>query len=104
LKTFCASNNIRFTRSRPYRKNDNAHVEQKNGFLVRQLVGYERYDRTEQVEWLNSMTRTNRAVTGVSDFPRSACITQSVGSAAFPTRDACLRYAPSGGYVTASTG
>ena len=55
LKTFCASNNIRFTRSRPYRKNDNAHVEQKNGFLVRQLVGYERYDRTEQVEWLNSI-------------------------------------------------
>ncbi|WP_245605589.1 hypothetical protein [Thermicanus aegyptius] len=55
LKTFCASNNIRFTRSRPYRKNDNAHVEQKNGFLVRQLVGYERYDRPEQVEWLNSI-------------------------------------------------
>jgi len=55
LKTFCASNHIRFTRSRPYRKNDNAHVEQKNGFLVRQLVGYERYDRPEQVEWLNSI-------------------------------------------------
>lgn len=55
LRTFCASNNIRFTRSRPYRKNDNAHVEQKNGFLVRQLVGYERYDRPEQVEWLNTI-------------------------------------------------
>src|SRR5690606_4990233 len=46
---------IQFTRSRPYRKNDNAHVEQKNGFLVRQLVGYERYDRLEQVEWLNAI-------------------------------------------------
>jgi len=55
LRTFCASNHIRFTRSRPYRKNDNAHVEQKNGFLVRQLVGYERYDQPEQVEWLNSI-------------------------------------------------
>lgn len=55
LKTFCAANNIHFTRSHPYRKNDNAHVEQKNGFLVRQLVGYERYDRPEQVEWLNSI-------------------------------------------------
>ena len=55
LKTFCASNQFRFSRSRPYRKNDNAHVEQKNGFLVRQLVGYERYDRPEQVEWLNSI-------------------------------------------------
>lgn len=55
LKTFCSSSQIRFTRSRPYRKNDNAHVEQKNGFLVRQLVGYERYDRPEQVEWLNAI-------------------------------------------------
>lgn len=53
LKTFCSSADIQFTRSRPYRKNDNAHVEQKNGFLVRQLVGYERYDRPEQVDWLN---------------------------------------------------
>jgi len=55
LRTFCASNHLQFTRSRPYRKNDNAHVEQKNGFLVRQLVGYERYDRPEQVEWLNTI-------------------------------------------------
>jgi len=55
LKTYCSTAGIYFTRSRPYRKNDNAHVEQKNGFLVRQLVGYERYDRPEQVEWLNSI-------------------------------------------------
>lgn len=55
LKRYCASYNIRFTRSRPYRKNDNAHVEQKNGFLVRQLVGYERYDSSEQVNWLNAI-------------------------------------------------
>lgn len=55
VKTFCNSNQIKFTRSRPYRKNDNAHVEQKNGFLVRQLVGYERYDSPEQVDWLNSI-------------------------------------------------
>ena len=55
LKTYCGTAGIQFTRSRPYRKNDNAHVEQKNGFLVRQLVGYERYDRPEQVEWLNSI-------------------------------------------------
>jgi len=55
LRTFCVSHHLRFTRSRPYRKNDNAHVEQKNGFLVRQLVGYDRYDRPEQVEWLNAI-------------------------------------------------
>jgi len=55
LKTFCASRNLKFSRSRPYRKNDNAHAEQKNGFLVRQLVGYARYDQPEQVEWLNAL-------------------------------------------------
>jgi transposase InsO family protein len=55
LKSYCSTAGIQFTRSRPYRKNDNAHVEQKNGFLVRQLVGYERYDRPEQVEWLNAI-------------------------------------------------
>ena len=55
VKAFCASHKLHFSRSRPYRKNDNAHVEQKNGFLVRQLVGYERYDRPEQVEWLNAL-------------------------------------------------
>ena len=34
---------ITFTRSRPYRKHDRAHVEQKNGAIVRALVGYDRY-------------------------------------------------------------
>ena len=55
LRRFCSAAQIKFTRSRPYRKNDNAHVEQKNGFLVRQVVGYERYDTLEQVEWLNTI-------------------------------------------------
>ena len=35
---------IKFTRSRPYRKNDAAHVEQKNFTHVRELFGYERLD------------------------------------------------------------
>jgi hypothetical protein len=34
---------ITFTRSRAYRKNDSAHVKQKNGALVRALIGYDRY-------------------------------------------------------------
>ena len=34
---------VRFTRGRPYRKNDQAWVEQRNGLLVRRLVGYDRY-------------------------------------------------------------
>lgn len=35
---------VRFTRSRPYKKNDNAHVEQKNWSHVRQLLGYDRFE------------------------------------------------------------
>jgi hypothetical protein len=42
LKAYCEANRIEFTRSRPYRKNDQAHVEQKNGAVVRRLVGYRR--------------------------------------------------------------
>lgn len=41
---YCQREKITFTRSRPYKKNDSAHVEQKNGAIVRQLVGYDRYD------------------------------------------------------------
>ncbi len=46
---------LEFTRSRPYKKNDNAHVEQKNRFYVRDIVGYERYDTPDQVKWLNDV-------------------------------------------------
>jgi hypothetical protein len=42
LKAYCEANRIEFTRCRPYRKNDQAHVEQKNGAVVRRLVGYRR--------------------------------------------------------------
>ena len=40
---YCGREGITFTRSRAYRKNDSAHVEQKNGAIVRALVGYDRY-------------------------------------------------------------
>ncbi len=42
--TYCQEENIKFTRSRSYKKNDSCHVEQKNGNVVRRLVGYDRYD------------------------------------------------------------
>jgi len=44
LLDYCKENSITFTRSRPYKKNDQAHVEQKNGSIVRRLVGYDRYE------------------------------------------------------------
>lgn len=43
------------SRSRPYHKEDNGHVEQKNGDKVRKLVGYHRYDTEEQVRLLNKL-------------------------------------------------
>ena len=46
---------VAFTRSRPYRKNDNARVEQKNWTHVRQLVGYGRLENPVQAEWLNEL-------------------------------------------------
>jgi hypothetical protein len=46
---------VAFTRSRAYRKNDNARVEQKNWTHVRQLVGYGRLADPAQAEWLNAL-------------------------------------------------
>jgi hypothetical protein len=44
LYDYCVQNNIQFTRARPYRKNDNCYVEQKNGDAVRKTVGYYRFE------------------------------------------------------------
>jgi hypothetical protein len=49
---------IRFTRSRAYHKDDNAHIEQKNWTHVRQWLGYERLDRLEMVPLLNELYRS----------------------------------------------
>jgi len=46
---------VKFTRSRPYKKNDNAHVEQKNWSHVRQLLGYDRLDNPKLVELINNL-------------------------------------------------
>jgi Integrase core domain len=48
LLAHCEDNEITFTRSRPGNKNDGAHVEQKNWSVVRQAVGYHRYDTTAE--------------------------------------------------------
>ena len=44
LANYCRQQEITFTRSRPYKKNDQAHVEEKNGSVVRRLIGYDRYE------------------------------------------------------------
>ena len=47
LYEYCKKKDVIFTRSRPYKKNDNAHIEQKNYTAVRQVLGYQRFDTEE---------------------------------------------------------
>jgi len=46
---------VQFTRSRPYKKNDNAHIEEKNWSIIRQYLGYNRFEHHELVEELNQI-------------------------------------------------
>jgi hypothetical protein len=49
---------VTYTRSRSYHKNDNAHIEGKNWTLIRQYLGYERFDNPKIVKLLNDFYRT----------------------------------------------
>ncbi len=55
LFQYCQYQEITFTRSRPYRKNDQAHVEQKNWSLVRRLIGYDRFETEAEWQLLQSI-------------------------------------------------
>lgn len=54
---YCENHGLFFTRSRPYMKNDNAYVEQKNNTHIRKWIGYGRYDTLEQVGAMNDLYR-----------------------------------------------
>lgn len=49
LQRWCSEQKIHYTRARPYRSNDTCWVEQKNYDIVRQMVGYYRYDTEEEI-------------------------------------------------------
>jgi hypothetical protein len=53
LARWCHHEGITFTRSRPYKKNDNCFVEQKNGAIVRRVIGRDRYSSKQSYETLN---------------------------------------------------
>ena len=55
LYRYCLAELITFTRSRPYRKNDQAHVEQKNWSVVRRLIGYDRFETEAEYLLLQSI-------------------------------------------------
>jgi hypothetical protein len=57
LLGYCLSRKIQFTRGRPYKKDDNAHIEQKNWTHVRRLLGYLRYDSPAALEAINDLYR-----------------------------------------------
>ena len=55
LYHYCLDEQITFTRSRPYQKNDQAHVEQKNWSVVRHTVGYDRWETEQECALLESI-------------------------------------------------
>lgn len=57
LLRYCRGSKIEFTRSRPYKKDDNAHIEQKNWTHVRKLMGWDRYDSRRALNAMNGLYR-----------------------------------------------
>jgi hypothetical protein len=55
LYRYCVAEQITFTRSRPYQKNDQAHVEQKNWSVVRHTIGYDRLESSEELALLTAI-------------------------------------------------
>lgn len=81
LWRYCQREKIDFTRSRPYKKDDNAHIEQKNWTHVRKLMGWDRYDSPQAVETMNDLYRKELRLFMNLFLPSTRLIkTQRVGS------------------------
>jgi transposase InsO family protein len=57
---WCVDREVTFTSSRAYKKNDQAHVEEKNGSIVRRYVGYDRYEGEQSLEQMKALYRQVR--------------------------------------------
>ena len=55
LLAYCQQHHLHFTRGRPYHKDDNAHIEQKNWTHVRKLLGWQRYDSRAALQAMNEL-------------------------------------------------
>lgn len=62
---WCLSHGLEVTRARAYRKNDQAWVEQKNGAIVRRLVGYGRFEGLESLQMLTRLYAASRLHTNL---------------------------------------
>jgi hypothetical protein len=60
LLAYCEEKQLTFTRGRAYKKNDQCYVEQKNGAVVRALVGYDRFEGQRAYRQLNELYRAVR--------------------------------------------
>ncbi|MCM8762373.1 MAG: DDE-type integrase/transposase/recombinase, partial [Candidatus Omnitrophica bacterium] len=80
LLKYCQENQITFTKSRAYNKNDSCYVEQKNWTIVRKAVGYWRYETEEEINLLNQIYLHLRLYTNFFQ-PQMKCIMRSrIGS------------------------
>lgn len=84
MVAYCNEQHITFTRSRPYRKNDNCYVEEKNWSVVRRFVGYARFDTPEACQLLNQLYQVLRDYTNF--FLPSAKLTEKVRNGAKVTK------------------
>src|SRR5512145_872229 len=81
LKAFCDQKQIQFTRGRPYKKDDNAHIEQKNWTHVRKIFGYLRYDCEPAQQAMNDLYRNELRIFQNLFLPSMKLISKSrVGS------------------------
>jgi hypothetical protein len=85
---YCSTHDIEQTRSRPYRKNDQAWIEQKNGAVVRRLTGYRRLEGVAAAQALNRLYAASRLF--VNFFQPSFKLASKVRSGAKVTK----RYHP----------
>lgn len=74
LSDYCKLESIIFTRSRVFKSNDQAHVEEKNGSVVRRLVGYKRFEGNQMLKIMNDLYSLTRLYV---NFFQPSCKLQS---------------------------
>lgn len=87
---WCARHRITFTRSREYRKNDQAHVEEKNGSIVRRMIGYERYEGEGSCRILNKLYGLLRLYTNFFQPCMKLCLKERDGARVYKKYEQAL--------------
>ncbi|HTE20637.1 MAG TPA: transposase family protein [Armatimonadota bacterium] len=88
LFAYCEQEEITFTRGRPYTSNDQCFVEQKNGSIVRQLVGYDRFEGERAYRQLAELYRAVRLYVNVFQPSMKLRTKQRLGGRVHRTYDA----------------